>query len=91
MKLLKIVAWGIIAVTSAFGAVDLANRVDSIGDEACARVVSIDDFSIWLSQRPWADIDYRNGEWHDDRENRIIGTSPAEDSAICLTKGVEWR
>ena len=91
MKLLKIVAWGIIAATSFVGAVELSKKVESMGNEGCARVITITDFSIWLSQRPWADIDYRDGTWFDIRENQIIGTSLAEDADICLAKGVEWR
>ena len=91
MKALKVIAWGIIAISSAFGAIDIADRVESVGESKCARVVTIDDFSIWLSQHPEALIDYRDGEWHDDREGRLIGTSPSEDSSICLAKGVEWH
>lgn len=91
MKALKVIAWGIIATTSFVGAVELADKVENMGQGDCARVVTITDFSIWLSQHYWADIDYRDGTWFDVRENKVIGTSPAEDSDICLAEGVAWR
>lgn len=84
MKAIRIIAWAIIATTSFVGAVELAEKVENIGTENCSRTVTITDFSIWLSQNPGIQVDYRDGTWHDVREGKIIGTAPSEDSDLCL-------
>lgn len=84
MKAIRIIAWAIIATTSFVGAVELSHKVDEWGSRGCSRMVTITDFSIWLSQHPATIVDYRDGTWHDVRENKVIGTAPSEDSDICV-------
>lgn len=82
MKAVRFAAVGVIAVSSAFGAVDIADRVDRIGEE-CANTVSVSGLLLWAWQEN-VTLSYEKGVWYDDRENHVLGTSPVEDADVCL-------
>lgn len=81
MKIIKAVAWGIIATTSFIGAVELANRVQSVNRGDCSEIITTTEFSKW-SMEHGPDLNYENGTWYN-AQGDIIGTADSEDTDIC--------